>query len=50
MTDGGPLLRRGLIEYFVASDDLRADVKRFEEGRFEVEGSTEGGRRRPAAK
>jgi hypothetical protein len=37
----------GLIDYCAASDDLRADVGRLVEGGFEVDGPTEGGRRRP---
>lgn len=37
----------GLIDYCVASDDLRADVRRLEELGFGVDGPTEGGRRLP---
>ena len=37
----------GLIDYCVASDDLRADVRRLESLGFGVEGPTDGGRRLP---
>jgi catechol 2,3-dioxygenase-like lactoylglutathione lyase family enzyme len=37
----------GLIDYCAASDDLEADVRRFEESGLGVEGPTEGGRRLP---
>jgi hypothetical protein len=40
----------GLIDYCAASDDLRADVRRLREEDFEVDGPTEGGRRRPDGK
>jgi Glyoxalase-like domain len=40
----------GLIDYCAASDDLRAEVGRLREGDFEVDGPTEGGRRRPDGK
>jgi hypothetical protein len=37
----------GLIDYCVASDDLRADVQRLENLGFDVNGPTHGGRRLP---
>ena len=37
----------GLIDYCVASDGLRADVRRLEDLGFDVEGPTDGGRRLP---
>jgi catechol 2,3-dioxygenase-like lactoylglutathione lyase family enzyme len=37
----------GLIDYCAASDDLRTDAGRLRDGGFEVDGPTEGGRRRP---
>jgi len=40
----------GLIDYCAASDDLRADVGRLREGDIEVDGPTDGGRRRPDGK
>jgi hypothetical protein len=46
-TGGFSLQAGGLIDYCAASDDLRADVGRLREGNFEVDGPTDGGRRRP---
>jgi catechol 2,3-dioxygenase-like lactoylglutathione lyase family enzyme len=40
----------GLIDYCAASDDLRADVEKLRAGGFEVDGPTEGGRRRSDGK
>ena len=37
----------GLIDYCAASDDLRADAGRLWDVGFEIDGPTEGGRRRP---